>query len=637
MTDDPRKRALNTWNIPHWSEGYVDIGAEGELLIRPEGRQDSRSIALPALIEELRGQGQRLPVLIRFSDILHDRVNRLCSAFNEQITRQGYDGHYTAVYPIKVNQQRRVVEEILAAEPAAGNGQIGLEAGSKPELLAVLALSDKPGSVIVCNGYKDREYIRLALLGRRLGHRVYIVVEKQSELPLILEEARALGVKPLIGVRARLASIGHGNWQNTGGEKSKFGLSAAQILTMVQRLHEADALDSLQMLHFHLGSQIANIQDIQTGLRECARYYRELRQAGAPVDTIDIGGGLGVDYEGTRSRSACSMNYSVNEYARNVVQTFREACTEKDLPHPNLISESGRALTAHHAVLVTNIIDREVPDHTTPSGISDQASGPLGSLWENHQLLGNGSNQRSDVEIHHDAAHAMSELQTQFAHGLVSLEERAQAEQLHTAIGRQLQQRLQPANRVHRAILDELNEKLAEKLFLNFSVFQSLPDVWGIDQIFPILPLQGLLRPATRRAIVQDLTCDSDGRIDRYVDGQGIESTLPLPEGEDQELLAFFMTGAYQEILGDMHNLFGDTDAVDVTLDSEGRAQTSNAARGDTLADVLAHVNFDPTALQRRLAAQVEQATLTDRERADLLEAVETGLASYTYLTDSGT
>ncbi len=637
MTDDPRKRALQTWNIPHWSEGYVDIAADGELLIHPRGRGDERSVGLAALLEQLRAQGQRLPVLIRFSDILHDRVNRLCGAFNDQITRQGYGGHYTAVYPIKVNQQRRVVEEILAAEPAAGNGQIGLEAGSKPELLAVLALSEKPDSVIVCNGYKDREYIRLALLGRRLGHRVYIVVEKQSELRLILEEAQALGVTPLIGVRARLASIGHGNWQNTGGEKSKFGLSAAQILAMVQHLREARALDSLQMLHFHLGSQIANIQDIQTGLRECARFYRELRQSGAPVDTIDIGGGLGVDYEGTRSRSACSMNYSVDEYARNVVQTFHDACAESSLPHPNLISESGRALTAHHAVLVTNIIDREVPDDTVPASISDQATGPLRTLWENHQLLSNGTNQRSDVEIHHDAAHAMNELQTQFAHGLVSLEERAQAEQLHTAIGRQLQQRLQPANRVHRAILDELNEKLAEKLFLNFSVFQSLPDVWGIDQIFPILPLQGLLQPATRRAIVQDMTCDSDGRIDRYVDGQGIESTLPLPEGEDQGLLAFFMTGAYQEILGDMHNLFGDTDAVDVTLDSEGRPQARNATSGDTLADVLTHVNFDPTVLQERLAGQVERTPLTEAERARLLEAVEAGLAGYTYLADSDT
>ncbi len=635
MTEDPRTRALRTWNIPHWSEGYVDIGPEGELLIRPAGPNDQRSVALAELLKQLRNEGQRLPVLIRFSDILHDRVNRLCNAFNEQIVRQEYSGHYTAVYPIKVNQQRRVVEEILASEPAAGNGQIGLEAGSKPELLAVLALSERPDSVIVCNGYKDREYIRLALLGRRLGHRVYIVVEKQSELPLILEEAQALDVTPLIGVRARLASIGHGNWQNTGGEKSKFGLSAAQILSVVQSLREAKALDSLRMLHFHLGSQIANIQDIQTGLRECARFYRELRQAGVPLDTIDIGGGLGVDYEGTRSRSACSMNYSVDEYARNVVQTFRDVCAGNGLPHPNLISESGRALTAHHAVLVTNIIDREVPDDTPPLAISDQATGPLRTLWENYQLLCNGANQRSDVEIHHDAAHAMGELQTQFAHGLVSLAERAQAEQLQTAIGRQLQRRLQPANRVHRAILDELNEKLAEKLFLNFSVFQSLPDVWGIDQIFPILPLQGLLRPATRRAIVQDMTCDSDGRIDRYVDGQGIESTLPLPEGEDQGLLAFFMTGAYQEILGDMHNLFGDTDAVDVTLDREGLPQTSNAARGDTLADVLAHVNFDPTGLQQRLAAQVEKAPLTQAERTRLLEAVEAGLASYTYLADS--
>jgi len=304
MTDHPRSRAMHTWNIPHWSDGYVDISDDGHLLIRPHGQTGETTLKLSWLVEKLRSEGARLPVLIRFSDILHDRVNSLCAAFQNHIDAHQYEGHYTAVYPVKVNQQRRVVEEIIQAEPAAGNGQIGLEAGSKPELFAVLAMSRKPGSVIVCNGYKDREYIRLALLGRQLGHRVFIVVEKQSELPLILEEARDLGVSPLIGVRARLASIGHGNWQNTGGEKSKFGLSASQILEVIEHLRAEDALASLQLLHFHLGSQIANIRDIQTGLRECARFYRALHEAGAPVATIDIGGGLGVDYEGTRSRSA---------------------------------------------------------------------------------------------------------------------------------------------------------------------------------------------------------------------------------------------------------------------------------------------------------------------------------------------
>lgn len=632
MTDDPRSRAMHTWNIPHWSDGYVDISDDGHLLIRPRGEAGEATLELSSLVADLRSEGARLPVLIRFSDILHDRLNSLCTAFQKQIDDYRYQGHYTAVYPVKVNQQRRVVEEIIQAEPAASNGQIGLEAGSKPELFAVLALSRKPGSVIVCNGYKDREYIRLALLGRQLGHRVFIVVEKLSELPLILEEARDLGVSPLIGVRARLASIGHGNWQNTGGEKSKFGLSASQILDVIEHLRRENALPSLQLLHFHLGSQIANIRDIQTGLRECARFYRALHEAGAPVTTIDVGGGLGVDYEGTRSRSACSMNYSMDEYARHVVQTFSELCAEADLPHPDLISESGRALTAHHAVLVTNIVDREDPGTRLPEALAEDASAPLRNLWNDHQLLQQPDSGRSPVEIYHDAAQALADIQTEFAHGLVSLPERARAEEVHNSIGLLLQKRLNPGNRVHRALLDELNEKLARKLFVNFSMFQSLPDVWGIDQIFPILPLEGLHRPPTQRALVRDMTCDSDGRIDYYVDGDGIEATLPLPEGDDISLLAFFLTGAYQEILGDMHNLFGDTDAVDIRLDDRGRPRVTHMARGQTLANVLEQVNYRPQRLLEQLSEQLDDAGLPPSERYQLLEKVREGLEGYTYL-----
>ena len=619
------------WNIDRWSEGYVSVGAEGELRVNPDG--STPGLALSDVVQQVRDQGARLPVLIRFSDILHHRVNRLCRAFNEPIRNLGYEGGYTAVYPIKVNQQRRVVEEILRSEPAADQGQIGLEAGSKPELFAVLALAPD-NACIVCNGYKDRETIRLALMGQRLGHRVFIVVEKASELPLILEESRNLGIKPLIGVRARLATIGEGNWQNTGGEKSKFGLSAQQVLTVVEQLREADALDRLQLLHFHLGSQIANIQDIQTGLREAARFHHTLQQAGAPLNTVDVGGGLGVDYEGTRSRSACSMNYSMEEYARQVVQTFHESCTRNDLPHPHLITESGRAMTAHHAVLVTNIIDREAPETTSPDPVPDSAPAPLRSLWVDYQSLSGDGPERSAVEIHHDAAQAMADVQTEFAHGLLSLQQRAHAEQLHQQVAMRLRARLNPGNRVHRDLLDELNEQCAERLFMNLSVFQSLPDIWGIDQIFPILPLRGLDRPITRRAVLRDMTCDSDGRIDHYVDGDGIETTLPLPEDTEVDQLAFFMTGAYQEILGDMHNLFGDTDAVDVRLDDRGDARITHLAHGETLARVLRQVNHDPEALSRQLQSRLESAGLPDDERRQLTDGIRQGLDSYTYLTD---
>ena len=627
--------ASQIYNIPHWSDGYIDVSPHGEVLIRPHRQRRDSAICLPELIRELTGRGIALPVLIRFTDILHDRVNTLCNAFNEVASEHGYQGRYTAVYPIKVNQQRGVVEELLQAQPAAQRGQIGLEAGSKPELMAVLALS-APGSVIVCNGYKDREYVRTALIGQKLGHRVFIVVEKPSELKLILQEAGNLAVEPLIGVRARLATIGKGNWQNTGGEKSKFGLSAGQVLDVVERLREAGALDSLQLLHFHLGSQIANIRDIQTGLRECARFYSELRQLGAPVGTVDIGGGLGVDYEGTRSRSSCSMNYSMREYAWNVIHTLQGECDRAGVPHPDLISESGRALTAHHAVLVTNVIDREQPEPSSPEAPAQDAPGPLHDLWRDYCHLETVDSPRSRIEIYHDLLHAMSDVHAQFAHGVLSLGHRAEAERIYTASCRQLQRQLNSANRAHREVLDELNEKLAEKLFVNFSLFQSLPDIWGIDQIFPVLPVNGLDRAISRRAVIQDITCDSDGRIDRYVDGQGVETTLPLPEHDEGEplLIGFFMTGAYQEILGDMHNLFGDTHSVDVRLGANGGYEIGPPTEGDTVADILRYVNFDPQALIDAYHQHFRASGLPEGEREGLLLELEAGLQGYTYLEE---
>ncbi|NWO04970.1 MAG: biosynthetic arginine decarboxylase [Alteromonadaceae bacterium] len=630
----PESAAHQVYNIAHWSDGYVSVNERGEVEICPDRGRTGASINLPGLTRSLAESGVALPVLIRFTDVLHDRVNRLCDAFNNVTREQGYRGSYTAVYPIKVNQQRRVVEELLAAEPAASAGQVGLEAGSKPELMAVLALAGKPGSVIVCNGYKDREYIRLALIGRKLGYRVFIVVEKQSELPLILEEAGKLGVQPLIGVRARLASIGKGNWQNTGGEKSKFGLSAGQVLDVVETLRQHGALDTLQLLHFHLGSQIANIRDIQTGLRECARFYTELRQLGAPVGTVDIGGGLGVDYEGTRSRSNCSMNYSLAEYAYNVVHVLQAECDRQGIDHPHLISESGRALTAHHSVLVTNVIDRETPDVRTPVAPDDEAPAPLQDLWRDLTSLQDERSPRALAEIYHDVLHAMADVHAQFSHGLVSLAQRAQAENLYTNCCRLLRGQLNTANRAHREILDELNEKLAEKLFVNFSLFQSLPDVWGIDQIFPVMPVNGLNRPLTRRAVIQDITCDSDGRIDHYVDGQGIETTLPLPEEDSNEpqLIGFFMTGAYQEILGDMHNLFGDTHSVDVRLDDTGHYSVTGTVNGDTVSEVLRYVNFDAGTLLAAYRRKFADQGLDSEPDQKLLAELAEGLNGYTYL-----
>ncbi|MCM5704417.1 biosynthetic arginine decarboxylase [Larsenimonas salina] len=626
-------RALATYNIDQWGSGYFDVDDQGHALVRPGGEHDPRTRSLPELAHTLQEAGLRLPVLVRFTDILHDRVEQLCAAFDHTIAASSYTGQYTAVYPIKVNQQRRVVEELLAT-PERGRGRVGLEAGSKPELLEVLALSSETQSTIVCNGYKDREYVRLALMGEKLGHTVYLVVEKHAEVQLILDEAEALGVTPRIGVRARLMSIGKGKWQNTGGEKSKFGLTATQILGIVDQLERAGKLDALQLVHFHLGSQIANIRDIQRGLRECTRFYQSLRAAGAPIAVVDVGGGLGVDYEGTHSRSFCSMNYSMQEYANNVVGAFHQLCDAEGLPHPDIISESGRALTAHHAVLITQVIEEERQGASTLPERIEGDDPQLDSLWLTLERLERAPVARRLIEYYHDLYQAMSELQDRFVLGDATLAQRAAGESIYMAGCRRLHGLLDPTSRAHREILDELNEKLADKLFVNFSLFQSLPDVWGIDQIFPILPLTNLTEPVTRRGVIQDITCDSDGRIDHYVDGQGIEATLPLPEWRDDEpkLMGFFLVGAYQEILGDLHNLFGDTDSIDVTLGEDGQWRLGTPIQGDRVADVLGYVNFDAGHLKERLRRQLMHCELSGPERARFMDELEAGLEGYTYL-----
>jgi arginine decarboxylase len=623
--DWDQDKARETYNIAHWSGGYFDITEQGRVVARPNRDAARPGIDLYRLAEAARAQGLSLPVLVRFVDILHDRVDTLCGAFAQAMAGRDYRGHYTAVYPIKVNQQHRVVQAIVTR----GNGQVGLEAGSKPELMVVLA-SVPPGGTVICNGYKDREYIRLALRGLQLGIKVHIVVEKLSEIELVLQEAASLKVKPLLGMRVRLASIGAGKWQNTGGEKSKFGLSAAQTLTVVERLRAAGMLESLQLLHFHLGSQIPHIRDIQRGMREAARYYAELRALGVDIRTVDVGGGLGVDYEGTRSRSFCSMNYTVEEYAQNVVHALWEICAEHDLPHPDVISESGRALTAHHAVLITNVIDIErVPEEAEPPAPDDPLI--LHDLWESLA----GVQGRSPVEIYHDVHHWLTEAQSMYTHGVLNLQQRARAEQIYQAACRRLLPRLDPRLRAHRELIDELNEKLADKLFCNFSLFQSMPDVWALKQIFPVLPLQRLDEQPSRRNVVQDLTCDSDGTIGAYVDREGVEATLPLPAYRDGEtyLLGMFMIGAYQEILGDMHNLFGDTDAVNVELTDEGFILT-DPVRGDSVESVLRYVRFDSRELLAEYRRRVEASTLNAAGRRQCLDDLEAGLSGYTYLED---
>jgi arginine decarboxylase len=615
----------SVYGIRHWGAGFFSINDAGRVEVRPNG-PDSAPIDLYAQLDGLRESGLSLPLLVRFPDILQSRVRQLTSAFDAAIERLEYGSRYTALYPIKVNQQEAVVENIIATQDVS----IGLEAGSKPELMAVLALAPK-GGTIVCNGYKDREFIRLALMGQKLGHNVFIVIEKESEVQFVIEEAARIKVTPQVGLRVRLSSLASSKWADTGGEKSKFGLSAAQILSVVERLKQAKLDQGIRLLHFHMGSQIANLADYRKGFREAIRYYGELRALGLPVDHIDVGGGLGVDYDGTHSRNASSINYDMEDYAATVVDMLKEFCDRQDIPHPHIFSESGRAMTAHHAVLVVQVTDVERHNDEVPRiDASVEQPEVLQVLIE----LLEDSDPEMVAETYWRATHYIEEVAAQYSAGKLNLAQKALAEQCYFAICRRLHNQLKARQRSHRAVLDELNDKLADKYICNFSVFQSLPDTWAIGQILPILPLTRLDEEPLRRAVLQDLTCDSDGKIKQYVDEQSIETSLPVHEvreGEDY-VLGVFLVGAYQEILGDMHNLFGDTDSVNIYQRPDGSVFHTGIETHDTIEDMLRYVHLSPEELMTYYRDKVAGAKLTANERTQYLDALRLGLTRSSYL-----
>ncbi|WP_019397622.1 MULTISPECIES: arginine decarboxylase [unclassified Pseudoxanthomonas] len=626
MSDWSADRARATWSIPHWSGGYFDV-ADGAIQVRPRG-EGGPALPLPELVEAARARGMQLPLLLRFPDILGDRLAQLQSAFALAMDDAGYAGGYTAVYPIKVNQHRGVAGTLASHH---GEG-FGLEAGSKPELMAVLALS-RPGGLVVCNGYKDREYIRLALIGRKLGLETFIVIEKPSELRLAMEEARALGVQPGLGVRMRLASLGAGKWQNSGGDKAKFGLSPRQLLDLWKNLRDSGMTDCLQLLHFHMGSQISNVRDIANGMREAVRYFSELSRLGAGIRYMDVGGGLGIDYEGTRSRSECSINYGLHQYAANIVQPLAEACAAQGLAPPRIVTECGRAMTAHHAVLVADTIEVEqAPEGRVPDPHDDEPAA-IRHLRELHADL----DRRPPLELFHEAQHFHAEGLAAYALGQIDLPQRARVDDLFYAVLNGVRARLDGNERSHRPVLDELNDRLVDKYFVNFSVFESIPDVWAIDQVFPIVPIERLDEAPTRRGVVADMTCDSDGTVKTYVENGGLDTSLPLHpvrRGERYRL-GFFLVGAYQEILGDIHNLFGDTDAVEVRLAEGGGYELAQQRRGDTTDVMLDYVGYRLDDLRAAYAQRVHDAGLPQEEALAMAAALEAGLTGYTYLTDS--
>lgn len=619
--------AEKLYNLPGWSGGYFSVSDEGNVMVRPNRAGPEQPVDLYEICNELQRRGIDFPVLVRFPDLLHDRINQLRMSFEKAMKAEEYSGRYNHVYPIKVNQQERVVYEVVNCQSP---GVVGFEAGSKPEMVAVLALAPA-GCIIICNGYKDREFIRMALLAQTLGHRTYLVIEKLSELTLALEEAEKLGIEPTLGVRVRLSAIGKGKWQNSGGERSKFGLTAEQILTALTVLREKNMLHTLKLIHFHLGSQIPNINDIKTGIREAARYYVELVKFGTGIDTIDVGGGLGVDYEGSRSRNTCSMNYSIDEYATNIVHIFNDICLDNELNPPNIITESGRSVVAHHAILITNVIDSDTRKVTNEVSIPSEEEP---SVLYNMKVAASQELSRSPVETYHDITHLNHELQTLFATGNLSLTERAQGEKIFLQTCQQLRQQLFPTVRSQLDIIDEINDRLASKYFVNLSIFQSMPDIWAIDQLFPIMPLHRLNERPTEHVVLYDLTCDSDGHIEDYVCSGVTSKSLPLHTVKSNELylLGFFLVGAYQETLGDIHNLFGDTHSVNVKINNDGTFTLDKPIAGDTIRKMLGYVQYDCDALLIQFREKLRDSQMSPNERQVGLNTFCTGLDSYTYL-----
>ncbi len=620
------KDAEKLYNMSGWGLGFFRVNPEGRVTVHPDGNP-KRSLDLYQLAMDLHAQGVGLPLLLRFSDILRARIQALATQFGQAIAESGYGGSYTTVYPIKVNQQRHVVQEIV--EFGAPHG-VGLECGSKPELQAVLGITESTGHIIVCNGYKDEEYMRLALMGQKLGHTVFVVVEQLTEVDTLFKVADELGIQPTMGVRIKLATEGSGRWAKSGGEKSKFGLSAMELMKLLDKLEAMGRKDVLRLVHFHLGSQITDIQYIKAGLEEISRFYVELRNMGFGLTHVDVGGGLGVDYDGSRSTRPASMNYSMREYASDIVYTLGTMCKEAEVPAPHIISESGRAVTAHHSLLLINVTD--VESQVDPA-VPDIGPDPHSLLVELKENLESISAERLE-EVHHDASFGKARAQELFASGVLTLRDRANAEQLYLATMNHLARLVEPEKAEHPEIWSDIEGVMVDRYFCNFSVFQSLPDNWAIDQLFPIMPIHRLDERPERRGTLQDITCDSDGVIDRFVGGRKGKPSLELHPIRDDEpyILGIFLTGAYQEILGDLHNLFGDTNAVHVRL-TEAGYEITDLVHGDTVTEVLNYVQFQAADLLTIFRRKVTNAKDLPRHEANQFIAdYVAGLEGYTYL-----
>ncbi len=616
------------YQVGGWGAGYFRINEKGHVEAITEG---TRGIDLKLLCDELAEQDLWPPLLLRFSDMLKRRMQQIHKRFSIASEEAEYGGRYYGVYPIKVNQQRQVIEEIVEF---GAEFNWGLEAGSKPELHATLAMLEDVEGLIVCNGYKDQEFIDLAMMGLKMGKQVFVVVEKSSELELILSSAARFGVEPLIGLRCRLAATSKGLWDDSGGDNSKFGLSATELLNAINQLKAADKLACLRLLHFHIGSQVPHIRQIKEAMQEAARYYVEARQLGAPIEFMDVGGGLGVNYDGSVAASTSSVDYSLQEYANDIVWTMKRICEEESLPHPHIISESGRALVAHHSVLIVDVLGVSRRINETPP-IEPAADSPvqLRQLWETLDEF----DSIAPREALHDVIAYREDINKLFTLGHATLADRANSDDLYWRLIERLTRTLDEEEL--NQLAPGLSTQIADRYFCNFSVFQSLPDAWAIKQVFPVMPVHRLDEEPTRQGILVDITCDSDGNIQNFPLAEGCSAVLPLHavRNGDQYLVGMFLAGAYQEILGDLHNLFGDTHAIHIRMDGD-HYELEQVVEGETVAEVLDYVQFHETVLVDRMRRQLQdarqQGRLSVREANIFLRFYQEGLKGYTYLEE---
>ena len=636
MVDEPDSvwtlnDASELYHVPRWGNGYFSVQADGHVHVHPD-KDPQRSIDLKKLVDRLQMRGLNLPILLRFNGILRNRLLEIRDVFAQAIADHKYQGDYRCVYPIKVNQQRHVVEEILKY---GGPNGFGLEAGSKPELLAVVAMTG-PQIPVICNGFKDAEFIEMALLAQKIGRQVIPVVERYSELELILRYAEKVGVRPLLGMRVKLASKGSGRWQSSGGYRSKFGLSVGELLHGLEELKQRGMQDCFQLLHFHLGSQITNIRHVKTALIEAARVYADLVKRGAGLKYLDVGGGLGIDYDGSQTNFESSVNYTLQEYANDVVYHVQTVCEEANIPHPTIISESGRAVAAFHSVLVFGVlgVGVQATEEKLPAELPDEYEQPLHDLRLTLQEL----SVRNVLEGYHDALQALEVAMNLFSAGYLPLDQRCLAESYFFAICRKIRRLTEQMDEVPEE-LQGLDRMLSDTYFCNFSLFQSMPDSWAIKQLFPIMPIHRLGERPTRQAVLGDITCDSDGKIEHFIDRRDIRRTLPLhPFDGSPYYLGAFLLGAYQEILGDLHNLFGDTNAVHISLDDDGQVVVENIIKGDSVNEVLHYVQFNGRELIDRLQAAVDAAIregrIDHKQAGAFVHFYEDALNGYTYLEE---